>query len=74
MGEYKQFEEIIPILEKGVPTLIDDTYIEFKEQNESFVKHIDKYPNLIITKLFQSHLASGVELLCYIQSRKYRID
>ena len=23
MGEYKQFEEIIPILEKGVPTLID---------------------------------------------------
>ena len=76
MGEYKQFEEIIPILEKGVPTLIDEAYIEFKEQNESFVKHIDKYPNLIITKTFSKAFgAAGCRVGCVISNpRKYRID
>ena len=71
MGEYKQFEEIIPILEKGIPTLIDEAYIEFNEQNESFVKHIDKYPNLIITKTFSKAFgAAGCRVGCVISNQE----
>ena len=51
IGDYKTFEDIKPLLDTGIPTLIDEAYIEFSE-NESFIKYIDDYPNLIITRTF----------------------
>jgi len=51
IGDYKTIDEIKPLLDTGIPVLIDEAYIEFSE-NESFIKYIDDYPNLIITKTF----------------------
>ena len=51
IGDYKTIDEIKPLLDTGIPTLIDEAYIEFSE-NESFIKYIDDYPNLIITRTF----------------------
>jgi histidinol-phosphate aminotransferase len=51
IGDYKSIDEIKPLLDTGIPVLIDEAYIEFSE-NESFIKYIDDYPNLIITKTF----------------------
>tara|TARA_Y100000004_G_scaffold15671_1_gene16368 strand:- start:2646 stop:3689 length:1044 start_codon:yes stop_codon:yes gene_type:complete len=70
MGEYKQFEEIIPILEKGVPTLIDEAYIEFTEKNESFIKYINRYKNLIITRTFsKAYGAAGCRVGSVISNK-----
>ena len=51
IGDYKTFDEIKPILDTGKMVLIDEAYIEFTD-NESFIKYIDDYPNLIITRTF----------------------
>ena len=51
IGDYKTIDEIKPLLDTGIPTLIDEAYIEFSE-NESFIKYIDDYSNLIITRTF----------------------
>jgi histidinol-phosphate aminotransferase len=51
IGDYKTIDEIKPLLDTGIPVLIDEAYIEFGE-NESFIKYIDDYPNLIITRTF----------------------
>ncbi len=51
IGDYKTIDEIKPLLDTGIPTLIDEAYIEFSK-NESFIKYIDDYPNLIITRTF----------------------
>jgi histidinol-phosphate aminotransferase len=51
IGDYKSIDEIKPLLDTGIPVLIDEAYIEFSE-NESFIKYIDDYPNLIITRTF----------------------
>ena len=51
IGDYKTIDEIKPLLDTGIPVLIDEAYIEFSE-NESFIKYIDDYPNLIITRTF----------------------
>lgn len=51
MGEHKPFDEIRILLEQGVPTLIDEAYIEFMDE-PGLLKYIDEYPNLIITRTF----------------------
>ena len=51
IGDYKTIDEIKPLLDTGIPVLIDEAYIEFSE-NESFIKYIDDYPNLIVTRTF----------------------
>ena len=51
IGDYKTFEDIKPLLDTGIPVLIDEAYIEFSDK-ESFIKYIDDYPNLIITRTF----------------------
>ena len=51
MGEYKLFDEILHLLKFDIPILIDEAYIEFTG-NESFVKYIDEYPNLLVTRTF----------------------
>jgi len=51
IGDYKTIDEIKPLLDTGIPVLIDEAYIEFSDK-ESFIKYIDDYPNLIITRTF----------------------
>ena len=51
IGDYKTIDKIKPLFDTGIPVLIDEAYIEFGE-NESFIKYIDDYPNLIITRTF----------------------
>ena len=51
IGDYKTIDEIKPLLDTGIPVLIDEAYIEFSGE-ESFIKYIDDYPNLIVTRTF----------------------
>ena len=51
MGEHKSFDEIRILLEQGVPTLIDEAYIEFVDE-PGLLEYINQYPNLIITRTF----------------------
>ena len=51
IGDYKTFKEIKPLLDTGKMVLIDEAYVEFSK-NESFIKYIDDYPNLIVTRTF----------------------
>ena len=51
IGDYKTIDKIKPLLDTGIPVLIDEAYIEFSDK-ESFIKYIDDYPNLIITRTF----------------------
>ena len=56
IGDYKTIDEIKPLLDTGIPTLIDEAYIEFLDTEDlyydSFIKYIDEYPNLIVTRTF----------------------
>ena len=56
IGDYKTFDEIKPILDMGKIVLIDEAYIEFLDTEDlyydSFIKYIDEYPNLIVTRTF----------------------
>ena len=56
IGDYKTFDEIKPILDTGKMVLIDEAYIEFLDTEDlyydSFIKYIDEYPNLIVTRTF----------------------
>ena len=51
IGDYKTIDEIKPLLDTGIPVLIDEAYIEFSGK-ESFIKYINDYPNLIVTRTF----------------------
>ena len=56
IGDYKTIDEIKPLLDTGIPVLIDEAYIEFLDTEDlyydSFIKYIDEYPNLIVTRTF----------------------
>ena len=56
IGDYKIIDEIKPLLDTGIPVLIDEAYIEFLDTEDihwdSFIKYIDEYPNLIVTRTF----------------------
>ena len=56
IGDYKTIDEIKPLLDTGIPVLIDEAYIEFLDTEDidwnSFIKYIDDYPNLIVTRTF----------------------
>jgi len=51
IGDYKTIDEIKPLLDTNIPVLIDEAYIEFSGK-ESFIKYINDYPNLIVTRTF----------------------
>jgi len=51
IGDYKTIDEIKPLLDTGIPVLIDEAYIEFSDK-ESMIQYIDEYPNLIVTRTF----------------------
>jgi len=51
IGDYKTIDEIKPLLDTGIPVLIDEAYIEFSGK-ESMIQYIDEYPNLLVTRTF----------------------
>jgi histidinol-phosphate aminotransferase len=51
IGDYKTIDEIKPLLDTGIPVLIDEADIEFSGK-ESMIQYIDEYPNLIVTRTF----------------------
>ena len=80
MGEYKSFDDIIPILEQDVPVLIDEAYIEFRGMHsefddvESFTKYINEYPNLIITRTFSKAFGGAGSRVGMVFSNKDNIE
>ena len=56
IGDYKTIDEIKPLLDTGIPVLIDEAYIEFLDTEDihwdSFIKYINDYPNLLVTRTF----------------------
>ncbi len=42
--------EVLPLLETGVPVVVDEAYHEFS--GHTFARFLDKYPNLIIMRTF----------------------
>jgi len=73
MGEYKSFDEIRILLEQDVPVLIDEAYIEFTD-NESMIKYIDEYPNLIITRTFSKGFGAAGCRVGMVFSHKDNIE
>lgn len=58
IGDIIERNDIIRILEKGVPTLIDEAYIEFSNQ-KSCIDLIDTYSNLYVTRTFSKAYGSA---------------
>ena len=58
MGEYKSIDEIRILLEQGVPTLIDEAYIEFTNK-DSVQWLIHEYPNLMVLRTFSKAYGAG---------------
>lgn len=73
VGNIIQTKDLIRVLELGVPTLIDEAYIEFSDE-ESFIKNIEKYPNLYVTRTFSKALGSAGARFGVIFSNKSNIN
>jgi histidinol-phosphate aminotransferase len=50
--------DLIRILKLGVPTLIDEAYIEFSDE-KSMISKIKEFPNLYVTRTFSKALGSA---------------
>jgi histidinol-phosphate aminotransferase len=73
IGDIVERADIIRILELGQPTLIDEAYIEFSNQN-SCIDLIDKYPNLYVTRTFSKAYGSAGTRFGVIFSQKQNIE
>jgi histidinol-phosphate aminotransferase len=58
IGDVIPLEGLVKILKLGVPTLIDEAYIEFSDE-ESMISKINEYPNLYVTRSFSKALGSA---------------
>ena len=66
-------EDLIKILDVGQPTLVDEAYIEFSDE-ESCIDLIDKYPNLYVTRtLSKAYGSAGTRFGC-IFSQKQNVE
>lgn len=73
VGDIIKIENIIRILELGVPTLIDEAYIEFSDE-KSLIDLIDKYSNLYVTRTFSKAFGSAGARFGLIFTNKNNID
>jgi len=73
IGDVIQRNDIIRILEKGVPTLIDEAYIEFSDST-SCIDLIDSYPNLYVTRTFSKAYGSAGTRFGVILSQPHNIE
>lgn len=58
LGDKIDLDFIEKVLQKGVPTLVDEAYIEFSDLT-SCISLLDKYSNLFITRTFSKGLGSA---------------
>lgn len=58
VGDVISKENLYKILKIGVPTLIDEAYIEFSDE-KSMVNDIDKFDNLYVTRTFSKAYGSA---------------
>ncbi len=66
-------EDLIKILDVGQPTLVDEAYIEFSDE-ESCIDLIDKYPNLYVTRtLSKAYGSAGTRFGC-VFSQKQNVE
>jgi histidinol-phosphate aminotransferase len=72
IGDSVSKEDIIRILKLGAPTLIDEAYIEFSDQ-ESCIDLIDEYDNLYVTRTLSKAGGSAGARFGVIFSQKQNI-
>ena len=73
IGDLISREDIITILEHGIPTLIDEAYIEFSN-GASCIDLLDEYDNLYITRTFSKALGSAGIRFGVMLSQKQNLD
>lgn len=73
IGDIVSKENIKRILRCGVPTLIDEAYIEFSDE-ESSIDLIDEYPNLYVTRTLSKAGGSAGTRFGVIFSQKQNIE
>lgn len=73
LGDYHSIEEFRPILDTGLPVLIDEAYIELTNK-KSFVNEINNYPNLIITRTFSKGFGAAGCRVGYIVSNQANME
>lgn len=73
LGDYHSIEEFKPILDTGIPVLIDEAYIELTNK-KSFVSEIENYPNLMITRTFSKGLGAAGCRVGYIVSNSENME
>lgn len=73
LGDYKSYQELEPVLKTGIPILIDEAYIELSDK-ESFVKYLNEYPNLFISKTFSKGFGAAGCRVGFMISNKENID
>ena len=73
IGDIINRNDIITILNTGVPVLVDEAYIEFSLEN-SIMDLIHQYSNLYITRTFSKAYGSAGIRLGIIASQKDNID
>lgn len=73
LGDYKKYEELLPIIELGIPILVDEAYIELTS-NQSLAQYINKHPNLFICRTFSKGLGAAGCRVGYIVSSAENIN
>jgi len=73
IGDTYTLEEIKLLLDQGIPTVIDEAYIELSLA-ESSVELINKYDNLFVTRTFSKGLGAAGCRVGYICSNKHNIQ
>lgn len=67
LGDYTKRDDIIKLLELGIPVIIDEAYIEFSYHN-SVVDLINEYSNLIVLRTFSKAFGAAGLRAGYIVS------
>ena len=73
IGDVISYKDIRRILDKGVPTLIDEAYIEFSNEKTA-LSLIEEYPNLYVTRTFSKAYGSAGTRFGLIFSQTKNID
>ena len=73
VGDIISKDNIYKILSFGVPTLIDEAYVEFSDA-ESMIKEIDNFDNLYVTRTFSKAFGSAGARFGLIFSNKKNIE
>lgn len=73
IGDTYTLEEIKLLLDQGIPTVIDEAYIELSTA-ESSIELIDKYDNLFVTRTFSKGFGAAGCRVGYICSNKHNIQ